>query len=574
MKQALPVFLVVGSLGLAGCAGLSPSPQPPASAPVAQTESSPPAAESEIPPQLLYQLLVGEVAAQRGKMGEAIANYLAAAEASDDPRIAARAARIALYAKQLMPALEAATLWAKRAPSDPEAHRLLASLLLAFDREAEAVTEFQVFLSLSAQRPDRGFRQVAGQLSRARDQAAALRVMQRLLAVHESEPNAWYAQAWLAAQFNQVDEAMTALDRAQALKPDWPQAVVLRARLLGQQGKKEGALAYLEAQLKGPLAEVPEVRLSYARVLTDLNRLDEALHEFDRLAERFPDNAEIRYSAGIVALNLKRYDEAKTHLEHVLALGQRVLEANYYLGRLYELQGDAQQALRHYLSVRHGPLYLNAQSRAANLLAKEGDLQQARKLLHSLRTQNDQERRQVDLIEAELLRNAGELQMAFDFLSEKLAGQPDDTELRYARALIAERLDKLDVAEQDLRAIIAREPDNAQALNALGYTLADRTERHEEALALVRRAFELKPDDPAIIDSMGWVEYRLGHFTAAEKYLQRALELQPDAEIAAHLGAVLWAKGDRQAAIALWEKYLQQFPHDPALLKVMQQHGL
>ncbi len=574
MKQVTWVFLLAGSLGLAGCAGLPSAPKATSPAAPAASAGGEPSAQGEIPPQLLYQLLVGEVAAQRGKMGVAIANYLAAAEASDDPRIAARAARVALFAKQLEPALKAATLWAERAPNDPDARRTRASLLLAFAREDEAVAEFEAYLRLAAQRPDHGFRQVAGQLARSQDPAAALRVMQRLRDAHADDPYAWYAHAWLAAHFDRLDEAMAALDRAQALKPDWAQAVVLRARLLGRQGKKEEALAYLESQIKGPLGDVPEVRLSYARALTDLGRLPEALREFDRLAERFPDNAEIRYSAGIVALNLKRYEEAKEHLEHVLSLGQRMLEANYYLGRLYELQGDAQQALRHYLAVRHGPLYLNAQSRAANLLAKTGDLAKARKLLHSLRTESPEERRQVYLIEAELLRNAGELQTAFDFLSEKLEELPGDTELRYARALIAERLDKLDVAEQDLRAIIEQQPDNAQALNALGYTLADRTTRYDEALALIRRALELKPDDPAIIDSLGWVEYRLGHYAEAEKHLRRALSLQPDAEIAAHLGATLWAKGEREAAIELWEKYLKQFPNDPALLKVMQQHGL
>ena len=578
MKQLISVLLAAAAV--TGCA-VSPVETTVPKAPVSDTATTPAAAtpdaieeQGEIPPEVMFQLLVADIASQRGQLGIAVANYQAAAKTTHDPRLAERAARVAIFAKALKPALEAASLWAELAPENPDAHRMLGALLLTQGRVPEAEAQFDAYLGLSADLPNHGFQQVANQLAREQNREAAMTVMENLLASRKDDPNAWLAHAWLAMRQGKLDTALTSVEKAEALKPGWRQAVVLRARVMGLQGRKQEAVDYLASQLKGELSDDPDVRITYARLLTEVNQLDAALKEFNALVKEYPDNVEVRYAAGVLSLQLNKLDAAKTHLQAVLALGQRMLEANFYLGRVYELEGDTDQALAHYLAVRHGEYYINANARAASLMVDAGRLEDARKLLHSLRVYSDEDRRRLYLVEGELLRQAGEDQAAFDFFSEKLQELPNDTALLYARALVAERLDKLDQAEQDLRAIIEREPNNAQALNALGYTLADRTDRYEEALDYIQRALAMAPEDPAIIDSMGWVQYRLGHLEKARDYLRKALELAKDPEIAAHLGEVLWKMDQRQAAIEVWESYLKQFPEHDGLRKVVKRFGL
>ena len=580
MKPLMFVLLVV--MAVAGCA-VSPLDTAPPKVPDSDAVSAPvvsdapsdaPVIQRDIPPEVMYQLLIADIASQRGQLGVAIANYLAAAKTARAPHLAQRAARVALFAKALKPALEAASLWVELAPENPEARRMLGALLLTFGRAPEAEAQFDAYLGLSAALPNRGFQQVANQLASEQNRVAAMTVMENLLATRGDEPHAWLAHAWLSMRQGKLDQALASLGRAEALKPGWQQAVVLRARVMGQQGHQQEAVDYLAAQLDGELSDDPDVRMTYARLLTEVNQLEPALKEFNALAEAYPNNVEVRYAAGVLSLQLQKLEAAKTHLKAVLTSRQRMLEANFYLGRIYELQDDKEQALAHYLAVRHGEFYINANARAASLMVDAGQLEKARKLLHSLRVHSDEDRQRLTLIEGELLRQAGEYQAAFDFFSEKLQALPDDTILRYARALLAERLDKLDLAEQDLRAIIEREPGNAQALNALGYTLADRTDRYDEALDYIQRALAVEPEDAAIIDSMGWVHYRLGNLEKARDYLRKALDLVKDPEIAAHLGEVLWKMGDRQAATEVWETHMKQFPGHDGLRKVMKRFGL
>jgi len=273
-------------------------------------------------------------------------------------------------------------------------------------------------------------------------------------------------------------------------------------------------------------------------------------------------------------LQLNDLDKAILRLTRVLRLGQRMLESNYYLGRVYEQKKEPEAALKHYFAVRHGEYYLSAQSRAASLLAGQGKLDQARKHLQSLNVANEQEQVRLYLVEGELLRKAGLYQQALDFFTEKLTAMPNDTALRYARALVAEKANQLDVAEKDLRTIIEREPSNAQALNALGYTLADRTERLEEALSFIERALQVEPSDAAIIDSMGWVQFRMGNHAKAVEHLRRALSLIKDPEIAAHLGEVLWEMGNKADALNVLESALEEHPKHEALMGAMKRLGL
>ena len=529
---------------------------------------------ADFPPQVLYQLLVAELAGQRGEIGVAVANYLAAARESQDAKVAERAARVAIYAQALEQGLEAAELWVKLAPTEAGAREVLAPLLLTFGRAPEALIHYQRYVALSEDKPDRGFLQIAGQLARDKNPLAALSVMDKLVAEQVDNPYAWLGHAQLVLHQAKLDLAVDSVNKALNLKPNWASAVVVRARILALQGDKEGAIQYLEAHRDGELGDDITVGLSYARLLTEVKQLERAREEFERLAERAPRNAEVHYAAGVLALQLNDLDKAQLRLTRVLRLGQRMLEGNYYLGRVHEQKNEPETALKHYFAVRHGEYYLSAQSRAASLLAEQGKLDQARQHLQALRVANDQEQVRLYLVEGELLRKAGLYQQALDFFTDKLTVMPNDTALRYARALVAEKADRLDMAEQDLRTIIEREPSNAQALNALGYTLADRTERLEEALGFIERALQVEPSDAAIIDSMGWVQFRMGNHDKAVELLRRALSLIKDPEIAAHLGEVLWKMGNKADALNVLESALEEHPEHEALMGAMKRLGL
>jgi tetratricopeptide (TPR) repeat protein len=566
-------LFMFGAIGLAGCA-VSPQQVSDASAPAASAVSLTEMPVGEFPPQVMYQLLIAEVAGQRGEIGVAVANYLAAAKESRDTKVAERAARIAIFAQALDKALEAAELWVELAPNSAEAYQVAAPLLLTFGRAPETVAHYERYIVLSVDQPDQGFMQISGQLTRAKNAVAALSVMDQLLAKQQNNPYAWLAHSQLTMRQGKLGVAVSSTDKALTLKSHWSPAVVMRARLLGLQGNVSDALAYLDNERDGVLENDTAVALSYARLLTQDKQLDKARDEFGRIAGREPRNAEAHYAAGVLALQLKDYDKAEVHLQRVLRLGQRRLEANYYLGRVFDEKGVSKLALKHYFQVRHGEYYLSAQSRAANLLAAQGKLDRAREHLQSLRISNAQEQVRIYLVEGELLRQAGKYGEALNFFADKLEKMPDDTALRYARALVAEKANKLELAESDLRAIIEREPSNAQALNALGYTLADRTERLDEALGFIQRALDVQPQDAAIIDSMGWVQFRMGNHAKAVELLRQALALIQDPEIAAHLGEVLWKMGNKKEALDVLEAALEASPKHKALLDAMERLGL
>lgn len=245
------------------------------------------------------------------------------------------------------------------------------------------------------------------------------------------------------------------------------------------------------------------------------------------------------------------------------------------MGLAEEINEDIDQALIWFASVPvESSRYQPAQARYLNLLAERGEIEKARNHLKLLRKENPNKAIQYFLFEASFLREQGDDVAAFDIYSEALTEFPDNKELLYGRAMVSEPLNRLSVLEQDLRIILEKEPNNAQALNALGYTLTDRTDRHEEALILIKKAVELKPNDPFYLDSLGWVYYRLGNLQVAERYLRQAVEIQSDAEFLAHLGEVLWLLDKKAEAEEMWQQGLEQDENNKLLLNTMRRFGL
>ncbi|MCI0506719.1 MAG: tetratricopeptide repeat protein [Gammaproteobacteria bacterium] len=532
--------------------------------------------QTDVPAHLLYKLLVAEIAGQRGELNVAIENYTDVARETHDPKVAARATQIALYAKEYDKALEVANLWVTVDPDNADARQNLASIYLQLARPIDAVAQYEKMLTLlhDEQNPGHGFTIIASQLAREPDRELAMSVMDKLVENRQKDPYALFAQAHLAMRQARFETALDTLDKALEIKPDWAGAIILRSRILAMQGARAEALSYLEKVLEDEMKDNMDVGLTYARMLTEARQLDKALVEFIRLAELDEHDVEINYYAGVLALQLNKLDEAQKYLEKVLKLGGRVQETNYYLGQVAEQRGDQQAAMNRYSFVRHGEFYFNAQLRIVSLLADKKDFDAAIEHLQTVRVDNSKQRLQLILLEGDLLREAERYPAAKDYYTKVLDTMPNETSVRYARALVAEKLGELDLVESDLQSILKLEPANAQVLNALGYTLADRTTRYEEALTYIQRALELEPDDAAVVDSMGWVQYRLGNYQNAIQHLRRAAELSQDPEIAAHLGEVLWVSGDKKGAREIWEKSLKENPDDKALMDIMKRFGM
>jgi tetratricopeptide (TPR) repeat protein len=410
--------------------------------------------------------------------------------------------------------------------------------------------------------------QLTALIGKMRDHDAALALVERLAVDYPDLPEAHFAVAQAAAHAGRMDAAVAALKRAEGLRPGWEPAALMHAQILAKNSPAD-ALAFM----RGFLTKYPdarEVRLAYARSLVSANQLAEARVEFTRLSRDYPDNAEVSLAAGLLALQMGDVDAARALLTQTLANnpGDTGI-VHYYLGQVAERSMQPELAITHYAEVREGNYLVPARVRQAALLAKAGKLDDARALLAFTHGENDAQNVRLIQAQAELLVDGKNPAAAFETLSAGLKRYPDSADLLYDRAMVAERLGKLDVLEADLRRVIVLRPDNAHAYNALGYTLADRTDRLAEAITLLDKALSLAPEDPYILDSVGWAQFRSGNLARAQEYLEHAYKLRPDPEIAAHLGEVLWARGQRDAAGKLWQTSLQTHPQNEILLETL-----
>jgi tetratricopeptide (TPR) repeat protein len=333
--------------------------------------------------------------------------------------------------------------------------------------------------------------------------------------------------------------------------------------------RSDEALAFMREKVE----EFPEnrrLRLILARSLFERNDLVAAQSEYTYVLTKAPNDGDVLFALALIALQQGNDAEAKRFFERMVRWDQRAGEANYYLGSIAERESDQAAALRAYRQVGDGYEFLPAQARIAALLADDGQWEEAREHLHRARTQHPDQFQQLAMIEAQLLADRGMGSEALEFLDGVLLEDPDNIDLLYFRAMTGQRFGRLDVLERDLRNVIELDPANADAMNALGYTLTDLTHRHEEALILIEQALAIKPDEAAFIDSMGWVQYRLNNYEAAIVHLRRALSLFQNDEVAAHLGEVLWVIGEKAEAQEVWNRALELAPESEILKTVIQ----
>lgn len=524
----------------------------------------------ELTPEVLYDVLLGEIAGQRGHTAAAAQVLGRAAQSTRDPRLAERATLAGLYSKGYADGLKSALLWVELQPRRTEAREALATILLELGKPAEAQLQLETVISLELARSniDNAYQRLATVLGRHSNRATALEIMRTLVNKHPDEPAAHFALAHLAVRSGDLDTADAATDRALALRPGWQDAALFKARVLVSQKDTLKALAFYE----GFLARYPaaaNVRLNYARYLIDQKQWGKARSQFLRVVSELPEDAEAVYAVGLLSLQTNHIEDAEKYLRRALDLRPENDQARVYLGQAAEQRKDYAKAAEWYREVRHGEQYFEAQTRLSVVIARQGDLKAARRHLHNVRAENNQQSVQLVLAEEQILREGRQFAEALKVLDAAINRIPHDKDLLYARALMAEKLNMLDRVEADLRTILQDDPKNVHALNALGYTLADRTERFREAQELLQQAIALKPDDPFILDSIGWLQYRMGKNAEAIKYLKRAVELRPDAEIAAHLGEVLWVMGNRNEAESVWNRALSDTPDSEALLGVI-----
>ncbi len=526
---------------------------------------APETGQEELTAPLLYGVLLGEIAGQRGRMDVSGASYLQAAKLSRDPRIAERALKISIYAKQPGLAYQAAKRWVELAPDNAEARQTLAVLALRLNQQQEALDQFEYLLQNDERGNGAPYQSMLALLAREPDKERALKVMAQLVALRPQDPQAHFAYARLAVHAEDWPVAEQQVARCLELKPGWAEALILQAQVSLKQGNGSTARAQLEAALQRDPDNV-ELQQAYARLLVDLEDFEGARAQYRSLLKRQPDNGQVVYSLALLALEAGDLKEARTRFKKLVALDFQAQQAYYYLGAVAEEQNKPERALQWYNKVdSESDHWIEVQIRIARLEAQAGDVKAARDRLRKLRLARPGQAQRLFLVEGEILSEIEWYEEAYKLYSGYLETRPDDLEILYARSLVAENLDRVDQAERDLRAVLKVEPDNTRALNALGYTLADRTDRYDEALVYVQKAFDQSPEDPAVIDSMGWVLYRLGRLQEARDHLQKAYDMTGDSEIAAHLGEVMWAMGDKDKARALWDKARKETPGDPAL---------
>lgn len=584
MPLAAParLLLLLFPLLATGCAGLvSPGSgdeagrqaPPVAQEPELERDDASVVADSDLSAEVLYDLLVAEIAGQLHQLDVAAEYYLRAAQATRDPAVVARATMIAFFAGDEAMVREAVPLWVEVAPENARARQTLAALFIRDGEQEQAVEQLEILLDLEGAELD--FEALRGLLDSREHREQALAVMGELVRRHPENIDISFARARLANSLGAYDEALEAVEGVLEARPDWTRALLLRATI---QRSRAGEPAAALPDLKEAVAAHPEdrgLRLTYARYLVDSGQVAEARRQFSHLAKEDPEDPEVRFALGLLGLEQGDWAAAEKHFRQLVegpSAGERGQEAAYYLGLSLEEQDEQAEALAAYRQVAGGQHAVDARIRAAWLMAEGGDLVAARHHLQAAEPRERGEAVRLGLAEGRLLVRHGHPEAALEVYNTALANFPDQAELLYGRAMAAAELGRVERVEQDLRQLLRQAPDHAHALNALGYTLTDQTDRHAEARGYIQRALELEPEDPNILDSMGWVEYHLGNLAEAEKWLRRAWEAAPGPEIAAHYGEVLWESGREQEARRIWEAGLAEDPDAEILRETMHRY--
>lgn len=568
MKPILP-FLCALPLFMAG-SGLHAAEPAPASDPAESSESTANLPKLDLTPKLLYQFLLAEIAGQRGQVNQSALLYRELARETRDPRVARRATEMALHGRQPEIALEAARLWQTIEPESAQARQTLIRLLAALGRQADLAREVAALLAAEPQHIAQNLSHLNRLFARINDRTVARNIIETVTTPYLDLPEAHYTRAIAAYETQDLSTARQLIERVLSLKPDWETAALFQFQLAEDRAEGLAKLArFIDRQ-----PQAREAQFAYARALVAEKRYAEARRVFDRLlaqdANAAIPNGDVIFAVAVLSLQLNDTAAAEKQLLRLVDIGHaEANKARFYLGQIADEDKRWEDAMRWFGSVERGEHYVSARLHGANILAKQGNLAGARQHLAKAEAATPHEQVQLLIGEAQILRDAGDIVSAHGTLVAGLVQQPDQPELMYEAALMAEKLGRHDELETRLRRLMELRPDHAHALNALGYSLADRNIRLPEARALIERALELTPNDPFILDSKGWVQFRMGDVDAALETLNRAFGIRPDPEIAAHLGEVLWSLGRQDDARSTWEKARREHPANEVLAETI-----
>ena len=523
---------------------------------------------------MVYQVLLAEIALQRGNPELASEAYADLALRTRDPKVLERTVEVAGYARQFDIALKAVRTWLEVEPTSLRAQQMLVSVMVLSGKLDELAPNLVRLLQADQPGLAQNLLGLNRMFARQQDRLGVFVLLEKVARPFFGMAEAHYTVAMAASSAGINERALAEVQRALELRPDWEQAALLEAQIrAGQQtaNATQDSLRFLEDFVKrNPQAR--DAQLQLARALIGEKRYADAKANFDQLLGDYPDRPEVVFPSAMLALQQNDRAYAETQLKHFTSLDLADKSvAYYYLGQIAEDDKRNSEAISNYLMVGVGEQYLMARIRAARLMRADGKLEEGRRLLADAETASDEQRIAFQIAEAGLLRDANQTDAAFYFLEEALKASPDQPELLYETALLAEKTGRLDLLESRLRRLIELRPDQPQAYNALGYSYADRNMNLAEARQLIEQALTFSPDDVFILDSLGWVLYRQGDLSGALKQLEHAYALRADPEIAAHLGEVLWHAGRKDDARRVLHEALEKHPDNESLAKAASQ---
>lgn len=520
--------------------------------------------KSSIDPEILFTLLTAELAGQRGQYDIALDGYIEVAKRTQDAKFSERAVMIAMYVKNSNKTKEALGLWLRQDPKNLSARKIAALLALRSGNKLEATEHLNAMLIYDATGFESALLELAGVIQKEGRVDIIYDVLDELSKQHKDNAEIYFIQSLMALQKKDKNLAETKIQQTLRLKPDWEKAVILQAQIAVFGGDfNKAKLLLSDASDKYP--NNSKINRMLAQILIKTGGYKEAIELYKKIILADPKDFESQFAEGLVHLQLDQDQQAEDVFKKMLEQPDWRYQACFYLGKLEEKQGNEKKALSWFDQVTEGPFAFDASVSAISLLQKEKHLEEAGSRLSLLQMKFPRQKLQLVLVQAELYNQQKKYDEAISTLSNALTDFPNQKELLYTRALILERINKLDLAEIDLKKILAIDPNNFEALNALGYTLLNNSGRYVEAEKLLQKALDLEPNEAVIIDSFGWLQFKLGHLDQALKYLQQAYERQPENEIAAHLAEVLWVLDRKDEARKVFERAIKGSPDDEYL---------
>ena len=548
--------------------------QPPAESPVDDSftrtsEDKLIASTAVISSDVLYKTIVSELHANRAEFDEAGENYLDLALQTKDLGILRRAIQFATLNEDQNALMQLALLWSESDPLNSRPRRMLASLTLESGALMQSLLHMERILELGEEIDFSVLSSRTGEMSDA-SRDLLLNQLTILAKKFPTDTSVIIAMTQLLAQNNEFEEALEQLANFNKIIPLTPRIVLLKAEILNRLNNPENALKTLKDGTRTFKEDIP-LRLNYARMLVRQNRFKDAITEFGIVLKQDPDNHGARFSQSLIFLETEAFKKAATAFNFLIASNQRVEEATYYLAYSLENQDLIEEAILKYQSIPSSAQnFIASQQQATRLLIAQGEFEKAHEAL--LQSSKGQPQLQIVFItmESRLLLQSDNADRAKKLIDASLNRFPGEIELLFARVLYFDLIGDAQNSEKDLKQIIRIQPDDSRALNHLGYMLATQTSRFEEANALIERAIRISPDDPAIIDSLAWVQYKLGRYETALKNIARAYERFPDPEVASHMGEILWALNRRQDANKIWGQALEQNPNSAIIIEAME----